>query len=194
MSSSTSFHVLLATIGRDSIFHMLDCVKEQLNPNDYLTIVFDGPDLPNVDGVKEKMSEFQCKTNVIVEETRLGFYGHAIRNKHNRLTGDFVFHIDDDDTIPHDCMSNLRTFCLDKNILYIFKMDHFGSTIWKTKDIIEGQIGTPMGIVPTRLNHTSQWLYRYGGDHDFYKKIEADGNPVEFVDKVIYRVFKRNSF
>jgi hypothetical protein len=188
-TDSPSIHVLIATIGKESIFNMLDTLKKQLTINDYLTIVFDGPDLPNIDKVKTITSDFLCKTNVIVEEKNLGFWGHAIRNKHNKLAGDFVFHIDDDDNISPDCMKSLHSICKNKNTIYIFKMDvGEDKVIWKTKEIIFGEIGTPMGIIPTKINSTSEFTYRYGGDYDFYKKLENDGNNIEYVDKVIYIV------
>ena len=183
-----SFHILMATMGKESIFKMLDSLKKQLRKNDYLTIVFDGPELPNVDKIKQFTSDFNCKVNVIVEDTNLGYWGHAIRNKHNQLPGDFVFHIDDDDNIASDCMETLRKTCKNQNTIYIFKMNNKGDIIWNTKEIILGEIGTPMGIIPVKLNSTSVFTYKYGGDYDFYKKLEENGNQIEYVDKVIYIV------
>jgi hypothetical protein len=185
-----SFHVLLPTMGKDSMFNMLDNLKEQLNKNDYLTIVFDGPSLPNIENVRRITSNFKCKVNIIVEKKNLGFWGHAIRNKHNKLKGDYVFHVDDDDNITPDCMENLRNICKDKNTIYIFKMDNNGDMIWKTKELIPDQIGTPMGIVPTQINPTSEFTYNYGGDYEFYKKLEDNGNKLKYIDKLIYIVKK----
>lgn len=189
-NNNSSFHILIATIGKESIFNMLESLNQQLNENDYLTIVFDGPNLPNIDKVKMKTLKFKCKVNVIVEEKNLGFWGHAIRNKHNNLKGDFIFHIDDDDNIASDCMYTLRNICKDKNTIYIFKMGINDDTIWKKKEIIHGEIGTPMGIIPAKINSTSYFLHRYGGDFDFYKKLENDGNKIKYIDKVIYIVRK----
>ena len=189
-NNNPSFHILIATIGKESIFNIIDSLNQQLNENDYLTIVFDGPNLPNIDKVKMKTLKLKCKVNIIVEEKNLGFWGHAIRNKYNNLEGDFVFHIDDDDNIVNDCMNTLRNICQDKNTIYIFKMDVNNDIIWKTKEIIHGEIGTPMGIIPTKINSTSYFTYKYGGDFDFYKKLENDGNKIEYIDKVIYMVRK----
>ena len=189
-NNNPSFHILIATIGKESIFNMIDSLNQQLNENDYLTIVFDGPHLPNIDKVKMKTSDFKCKVNIIVEEKNLGFWGHAIRNKYNNLEGDFVFHIDDDDNIVNDCMYTLRNICQDKNTIYIFKMNVNNDIIWKKKELIPSEIGTPMGIIPTKINSTSYFTHRYGGDFDFYKKLENDGNKIEYIDKVIYIVQK----
>ena len=35
------FHVLIATIGRKSIFYMLKSLKDELSNDDFLTIVYD---------------------------------------------------------------------------------------------------------------------------------------------------------
>ena len=184
-----SFHVLIATLGKDSIFNILKSLKKHLNKNDYLTIVFDGPNLPNVYEVTEITKQMKCNTNVIIEETNLGHWGHAIRNKHNILKGDFVFHVDDDDNITPNCMNDIRSFCKDKNTIYIFKLKFKdGTIIWKTKEINLGNVGTPSGVIPTNLNSTSTFTYKYGGDYDFYKKLEKDGNNIEYVDKIIYLV------
>ena len=114
-----SFHLLLTTMGKESIFDILVLLKRQLEEQDYLTIVFDGPDLPNVEEVKIFTKHFKCQVNVIVEEVNLGYWGHVIRNKHKQLIGDFVWHIDDDDLIPDDCMKIIREHCVDKSKMYI---------------------------------------------------------------------------
>lgn len=181
-----SFHILLATMGKDSVFDMLVLLKKQLNNQDYLTIVFDGPNLPNVEAVTIFTKNFKCKVNIIVEPINLGYWGHAIRNKHKQLIGDFVFHIDDDDTIPNDCMDTIRHHCTDKSKMYIFKMDNRGDILWKTHSITFCQISTQMGIIPTKINDTSTFEYYYGGDFNFYKKIEDQGVEIEYVDKITY--------
>jgi cellulose synthase/poly-beta-1,6-N-acetylglucosamine synthase-like glycosyltransferase len=188
-----SFHVLIATIGRDTIFNMLESLKQQLNKEDYLTIVFDGPNSSNVDKVRSFVSDMKCNTNVIVEKEKLGFYGHAIRNKHNQLSGDFVFHVDDDDNIMPDCMEALRETCKDKNTVYIFKIIvDGGRVVWETKNLVLGEVGTPSGAIPAHLNSTSEFTHINGGDYEFYKKLEQNGNHLKYIDKVIYIVRPHN--
>lgn len=189
--SNNSFHILMATIGKESIFGMLECLNKQLNSNDYLTIVFDGPNLPNVDKIKNFCNNFKCKVNIIIEEKNLGFWGHGIRNKHNNLPGDFVFHIDDDDLLYDNCMDILREKCIDKDTIYIFKINNGGSIIWNKPEIIEGQISTQNGIIPTKLNSTAEFTYRYGGDFDFYKKLTTINKNVKYMDDIIYNKFNK---
>jgi hypothetical protein len=37
-----------------------------------------------------------------------------------------------------------------------------------------------------KLNSTSEFTYRYGGDYDFYKKLEKQ--KIEYIEKVIYKM------
>ena len=38
-----TFHIFIATGGRPSLKNMLDSLKDELKPNDAITVVFDGP-------------------------------------------------------------------------------------------------------------------------------------------------------
>jgi hypothetical protein len=64
--------------------------------------------------------------------------------------------------------------------------DKDGKLLWKTQSITFCEISTQMGITPTHINDISTFEYYYGGDFNFYKKIEDAGVPIEYVDKVIY--------
>jgi hypothetical protein len=66
-------------------------------------------------------------------------------------------------------------------------MDNKGDILWKTHSITFCQISTQMGVIPTQINDISTFEYYYGGDYNFYKKIEGAGLPIEYIDKVIYR-------
>lgn len=183
-----SFHVLLATIGKESIFKILKMLDEQLTSIDYLTIVFDGKDKSkNIIKITNYVSTFKCKVNIIVEEENLGYWGHGIRNKHNDLEGDFVFHIDDDDLLCDNSFDIIRKHCKDTNIIYIFKiMLENGGIVWKTKSLKYSHISTQSGIIPTHINKNGYWELKYGGDFDFYKNI-ADRYHILFIDNLIYK-------
>ena len=89
--SVPSLHVLIATVGRNSLMRMLNSLKPQLGSQDYLTVVFDAVDRENIySRTVAYLAEFECKCSVIMEPVNLGYWGHAIRNKHNQLPGDFI--------------------------------------------------------------------------------------------------------
>jgi hypothetical protein len=188
IQSKNSYHVLLTTIGKKTIFNMLKMLKNQLFENDFLTIIFDGKNnSKNYELVKTYCNDFKCCIIIIIEDENLGYWGHAIRNKHKNLKGDFVFHIDDDDIILDDTFDIIRKYCKDTNIIYIFKIIlENESIIWKTPEIKYANISTQSGIIPILINKEGNWGLRYGGDFDFYNELSKKFNFI-YINKIIYR-------
>lgn len=182
-----SIHVLMATIGNEDIFQMLECLKDEMEDIDYLTIVFDASK-KNYEKVKLYCkNNIKGQINIIYEEINLGYWGHGIRNKHNKLEGDFVFHIDDDDKIEKGAFKKIREICIEKNSIYIFKIIiETGQIVWRTPQIKLNEISTQCGIIPTQYNDQSFWEYKYGGDYNFYKILSDKFNTL-FIDIIIYR-------
>jgi hypothetical protein len=183
-----SFHILIATIGKDSIFKMLELLKNQLNDIDYLTIVFDGKDKSkNIDLITNYCTSFKCNINIIIEENNLGFWGHGIRNKYNDLKGDFVYHIDDDDIIYSNTFDIIRKHCNDINRIYIFKIIlENNKVVWNKPEIKINYISTQSGVIPTKFNKDSYWHLKYGGDYFFYETLSKKYDMI-FIDKIIYK-------
>jgi hypothetical protein len=183
-----SFHVLLATIGKLSIFNILSTLKNQLTKIDFLTIVFDGLEKSkNIDKVIEFTKSFYCNVTIIVEEKNLGYWGHAIRNKYNDLEGDFIYHIDDDDMLYDNSFEIIRKHCVDINMIYIFKIIlENNSVVWNNKKIKISKISTQNGVIPAKMNREGFWKLEYGGDYYFYKDLFEKFNMI-FIDKIIYK-------
>jgi len=183
-----SYHILLATIGKKSIFNILMMLKKQLLKTDFLTIVFDGVEKSNnIDLIKDFCKDFTCNITIILEEENLGYWGHGIRNKYNNLEGDFIYHIDDDDIIFENTFDIIRKHCVDNNIIYLFKIQlENNNIVWKNKIIKEGEISTQSGIIPMHINKHGYWSLRYGGDFDYYNNLSKKYNII-FIDKLIYR-------
>ena len=190
-----SYHILLATIGKNTIFNILIMLKKQLLKTDFLTIVFDDKkNLNNINLIKYLCKDFLCVVNIIVEEENLGYWGHGIRNKHNNLYGDFIYHIDDDDILYEDSFDIIRKYCIDIDIIYIFKIKlENNNIIWKDKIIKEGEISTQSGIIPMHINKEGFWTLRYGGDFDFYNNLSEKYNII-FIDKLIYKKIGTKKF
>jgi hypothetical protein len=190
-----SYHVLLATIGKNTIFNILIMLKKQLLETDFLTIVIDGKKYSNNKKIIEDFCKnFLCKVNIIIEEENLGYWGHGIRNKHNNLNGDFIYHIDDDDIIYEDTFDIIRKHCIDIDVIYIFKIKlENNNIIWKNKIIKEGEISTQSGIIPMNINKEGYWTLRYGGDFDFYNNLYEKYNVI-FIDKLIYKKIGTKKF
>ena len=182
-----SIHVLLATIGKNSIFNILKNLKNELKENDNLTIVFDASK-QNYNEVINYCKNIKSKINIIYEENNLGFWGHGIRNKHNKLDGDFIYHIDDDDEIIEGSFEKIRKILKDKDTLYIFKIiTEINQVVWITPEIKLNQISTQSGFIPASINFKSFWEYKYGGDFNFYKNLEKYCPKILFIDLIIYK-------
>lgn len=183
-----SYHVLLATIGKITILNMLELLKKQLTEIDYLTIVFDGKDKSkNIEVIQNFCLNFCCKVNIIIEDNNLGYWGHVIRNKHKDLEGDFVFHVDDDDIIFDNTFEIIRKHCVDINRIYIFKIIlENNKIIWRKPEIELNYISTQSGIIPINMNKNSMFELKYGGDFNFYKRLDEIYDMI-YIDKIIYK-------
>lgn len=183
----TTFHVVIATVGRPTLQRMLDSLFPQLTASDALTIVWDGhaarPSGVSLDGLA-------CPLFETFHPTALGAWGHAARNAvaPHLARRDFVMHADDDDVYEPGAFAALRDACTDPRILYVAKM-RSGARVfpWKGPVVREQNIGTPMGIVPFDANRAATWALRAGGDGVFFETIAAR-TPVQFLDILIYTV------
>lgn len=183
-----SFHVLISTIGRPALLNMLNSLKPQLEERDFLTVVFDARDDGKIfQEIERFLASFQCQCTLIMEPENLGHWGHAIRNKHNKLPGDFILHGDDDDIYLPGAFATMRNVCTDTSTLYIFKISNFQGVIMSGYPLVEGNIGTPMGVIPSQYNSQSTWMYRYGGDFVFYHQLAQIIPRISYVDAVIYQ-------
>ena len=189
---SVSLHILLATIGKNSIFRMLNSLKMQLTKEDYITVVFDAKDVDNVfNKVKTMLDEdFICKTNLIYEEKNLGYWGHGIRNKHNDFKeGDYILHADDDDRYVDGAIDFIKKNLV-KDKINIFKMKKNNDQVcWSEKKVRIGNISTQCGVIPISMNKDATWENFYGGDGAFYEKL-CSKYPHVFIDKIIYTMKK----
>lgn len=183
----TSLNVLLTTVGRETLnTRMLPSLVNQLNDNDYLTVVSD----LNHDIVSHYISLFNFKCTVIHirNNKTLGYWGHPSRSKYqNNLLGDFILHADDDDRYVDNAFDIIRQIVTDRNKLYLFRVDNEGVITWTNLGVVKiGEIGTPCGVIPNNKN-LPDWGCFYGGDGDFYKKL-SNAIPYQFVDYIIYKV------
>jgi hypothetical protein len=184
-----TFNILIASIGRPTLLDMLNSLKTQLTENDIITIVFDGIK----PSFEINTDNFLCKIQIYYEQTNLGYFGHAIRNKYSSIIEkrDFILHADDDDIYLNDAFILLRQDCMDTNCLYIARMSckPFENRLVPERDeIVESHIGTPNGIIPYELNKKSTFQLRMGGDFNFYKGLEQNANNIVFLPHIIYQI------
>ncbi len=180
-----SINVILTTIGRESLLRTLNSLLFQLNENDYLTIISDDFH----DYVRGRLSKIGLKCSVIhiSNSNKLGYWGHASRNKYqNSLPGDYICNADDDDRYTEGAFDKIREVVKEKK-LYIFKHQDNRNFAWSIEGKVElGNIGTSCGVIPNTHN-LPNWELVYGGDASFYIEL-AKQIECEWVDHVIYKV------
>lgn len=195
MDAIPSFHILIATGGRPSLIRMLDSLKSELEPQDAITVVFDGEgSLQKSEFSETWLDGYKCKVNIIEQVPNLGFWGHGIRNKYQGILSPattFIMNADDDDMYLPGSFATLRKQCTDPDILYIARMGYDN----KSKEhpsqnlvITDADIGTPCGIVPSKIADKSIWEPRYGGDFNYYDKLQGFAKSVTYIDLLMYRV------
>jgi hypothetical protein len=183
-----SINVLLTTIGRPTLKNlMMPSLVNQLNENDYLTIVSD----INHDFVSECINsfDFKCKVNHIKNEIQLGYWSHPSRTKYqNSLLGDFIMNADDDDRYVDGAFDMIRNTTVDKDTIYLYKVQWDDNFSWRTKGLIEiGWIGTACGVIPNTHDLPEWAIDGYDADGRFYQDL-CKNRKVEFIDYVIYKV------
>lgn len=163
-----TFNILIATIGRNTLENLIESLIDQLNKDDCITIIFDNNKIRPISNIEK----LKCKIVIINEKSKLGYWGHGIRNKYASILErkTFILHADDDDTYFPNSFDKLREVCIDQNILYIASIMNQKKLIPKSnnKKIMLGNIGTPCGIIPYGYNNRSIWGNFYGGDAKFY--------------------------
>ena len=191
-----TFHILIATNGRPSMIKLLDSLREQLNEDDAITIVFDGPDAYNRSEYNDSwIADFKSKVNIIIQEKNTGFWGHPIRQKYVSILNPkttFIMHADDDDYYLPDSFDKLRKKCIDPYTLYIAKMDFLNIRDQvipsQNEKIILSDIGNPNGITPYDLAPRGIWGNSYIGDFEYYNTLQNHVKNIVFLDDIIYRV------
>ena len=205
-----TFNVVIATIGRKCLLNLLKSLENQLNNGDCLTIIFDG-----VEPLQEIYDfNFLCEVKVHHEIKSIGSKrvydqtreypgtegGTAVREfyKDKLEKRDFIMHADDDDEYLNNTMTKLRETCIDKECLYIARVEIKQSHGNNTRLIIPrpstkgppfgcGNISTQNGIIPYDLNKSGRWKTTQGGDGYFYGDIQSKAKRLELIDQVIYR-------
>jgi hypothetical protein len=180
-----TFNVLIATIGRNTLEDLIESLREQLNENDCITIIFDNNKIRKINNI----DSLKCKVVIINETTKLGYWGHGIRNKYASLLEkrDFILHADDDDTYFPGAFDKLRKLCINPNITYIAMIikNKYSIPNPNLNKIVIGNISTQCGVIPYNYNSKSKWGDFYGGDVKFYIDL-LKVSKIKFIKAYIY--------
>jgi hypothetical protein len=190
-----SFHIFIPSIGRPTLKKLLDSLKPQLQQQDAVTIVFDGPEAAKKGFTQDWLNGFICKTNVITHPVNINKWSHGIANEYlGKLTPEttFLMNADDDDFYTPNAFSILRQKCTKPQCLYIARMNLMSnpSKVYPddTWEIRFENIGTPNGIIPFKEASKVKWGLRFGGDFDYYQALSKVVPCIEHIPEIIYTV------
>ncbi len=170
-----TFSVILPTIGRPTLARTLTSLRVQdWIYGDEVILAADGP----CPFAKRLWKQFKMPGHYIESETRLGEWGHGLRNElleQNVAKGNYLLALDDDDIFSANAIATIRKAVVEApGRPHIFRMrtiEH--GVLWKTPELTPMNVGTPMFVFPNHPKKLGRYALRYGGDLDFAQQTAA---------------------
>jgi glycosyltransferase involved in cell wall biosynthesis len=187
-----SLSVIMPTIGRGSLDRAVKSVVPQLLDGDELVVIGDGP-RPNARAVVEN------RPRVRYDETPLTLcWGHAQRNHGMKIAlGTHLAWLDDDDIwLPGARREIQKATVAHPNTPIFFRMQHRNSVIWRSKEVLVGNVSTQIFVFPNLSDKLPEWgrhpETKDGGGGDFLFAAETvrryGGNQI-FLEPLIAKLF-----
>lgn len=163
--------VITPTVGRDSLRATLASIAPQLHDGDEHIVIGDG--------VQPRAAEMCAEYGAIYHDgPQTHDYGAAQRDVGMALAqGDWLLFCDDDDTFTPGALATVRQVVVDNPTMpHLFRMRYraSGVVLWQDDVVCEGNVGTPMIVVPTCLELPA-WSdghpVAYTSDHRFIQRV-----------------------
>ncbi|CAL5224084.1 g6710 [Coccomyxa viridis] len=189
-----SVHIVVPCIGRRSIFRLLASLKPQLEPQDHITVAFDGIDTHNIfEEVNKELASMPGNNKAVMEVVAAKDSGNTPRNKHRHEAGDFVLFADDDNHYTADALSIVRRVVQhDHEALYIFQMQLTKDVVIPipgAERVVIGEVDTGCAVVPSKYAHLADWTTGqtpYGGDGHYLHTLSELMPRTYFMERIIY--------
>jgi glycosyltransferase involved in cell wall biosynthesis len=164
-----TFSVIIATSGRKSLRRTLKSLRSQDEGDIEVIVVSDGPQ-PTARAIVSE--EEQHWTAVCYEEgPRTGRWGNAQKMVGmERAAGRYLMFVDDDDVTKRRAFSAIRKAVhRDPGRMILFRVKRYDGILWKTREMVEGNVASPQVVVPNLPGRVGSWLTndRYASDFDF---------------------------
>lgn len=163
--------VITPTLARPSLRGTLASIAPQLHDGDEHIVIGDGAQPRAAETCAEYGASYQ-------DGTQTHNYGAAQRDVGISLArGDWLLFCDDDDTFTPDALATVRQVVVDNPTMpHLFRMRYraSGVVLWQDDIVCEGNVGTPMIVVPTCLELPA-WSdghpVAYTSDHRFIQRV-----------------------
>lgn len=168
--------VIVPTIGRDTLLATVNSI-----PDGWQTLVV-------ADGTaafSKACVMLADTTATVVATPETGDVGHTQRNVGMEVARtEWLAFMDDDDTfVPHvESIVNPQ-----HSLPHIYRMRyHHGGELWQDETVREGNVGTPMFVIPNVPSLLGRWPSRRSGDAVFIQETcRLYDRPPVFVNQVI---------
>ena len=192
VKSAVTFSLILPTISRPTLARALLSLKDQdWRPVDEVIVCGDGPQPVAAAFVRQFGPPFRY----LETPTRLEKWGYGVRNwlaDNNHANGTHLIYLDDDDAYRPEAVALIRSAVeAIPDRPHVFRMQDMtdGMIRWKTRDVIHGNIGTPMLVVPNDPCRRGRWGDSYSGDLDFAIETFSLYPPAVWHEEVICSVW-----
>ena len=169
--SGIAISLVIPTISRPTLAGTLRSLRDQpWGPQDEIILLGDGPQPFAAD----LWRQFKFPGRYIeMPKTSPPDWGHTPRNavfNDKILRGTHVVQLDDDDQWePYTLQLIRERVKAESNRPHLFRQSGcpITGTVWKVKEIVLGNIGTPCIVFPNVPGKIGRFVSRYGGDCDF---------------------------
>lgn len=184
-----SIGVITPTIGRQSLRAMLDRLLPQLDVQDRVMIVGDGPQ-PVAQAIVDSLNSGLIRYS---EHGPIRNYGNPQRNiAIAESATDYVMFVDDDDLPMPAAIKDIKAGILaHPGLPLMFRMQGPLDVLWRMKKVEVCNVSGQMFVVPNVKERVGLWSGRYEADLDFMKSTLAlypgKEQSVVWKDEVICR-------
>jgi len=198
--SDVRLSIIVPTAGRPTLSRTLRSILDAGfdNDADELIVVSDGPS-----DAARKIMDFYATwfpKAKFLQGPKTGMYGNTQRNIGIGLsTGSHIAFMDDDDCYSPNALKVVKDFVSKaQDRPHIFKMlvcdpRRTYGLCWRSKDVVLGNIGSPMMVTPNVKSRLGKFEEQYSGDFNFVRSTldkypDRDG-VVVWVDHFIAYVY-----
>lgn len=161
-----TFSIIVPTSGRVLLDRTLRSIVPQLEGEDEVIVVGDGP---------QPQAQTICRgfgRVVYIEHGPTHCFGNSQRQEGMRVaTGDYLLFVDDDDVFVTGALQVVREAARrwpGRPMLFRF-IDHNGLVLWRDPVVREANVSTAQIVFPNRPEYLGTWGDRYEGDYDFIR-------------------------
>lgn len=166
-----SIGIITPTIGRQSLRTMLDRLLPQLDAQDKVLIIGDGPQ-PAAKAIVDSLNSSLTR---YWEHGPIRNYGNPQRNLAiAESTNDYVMFVDDDDLpMPHAIKAVKEAIAAHPGLPLMFKMQGPYHVLWRVKLVQVCNVSGQIFVAPNLKERLGRWSGRYEADFDFIKSTLA---------------------